>query len=58
MRGALDTMLQKKIKLGMRHWEIQGDLVKTYRVTISAVYSLEASVQAHAHYAEEWTVPL
>ena len=52
MRGALDTMLQKKIKLEMRHWEIQGDLVKIYRVTISAVYSLDAIVQAQAHHAK------
>ena len=50
--------IKKKNRVEVRHPGIQGDLVKIYRVTISAVYSLEASVQAHAHYAEEWTVAL
>ena len=42
----------------MRHWEIQEDLVKIRRVTISAVHSFDASVPAHAHYAEEGIIPL
>ena len=32
--------------------------MKIRRVTISAVHSFDASVPAHAHYAEEGVIPL
>ena len=56
MRGALDSMvyiyIKKKNRVEVRHPGIQGDLVKMCEVTVSAVYSLDAIVQAQAHRAK------
>ena len=39
-------------RVEVRHPGIQGDLVKMREVTVSAVYSLDAIVQAQAHHAK------
>lgn len=55
MRGALDSMVYIYIyiyRVEVRHPGIQGDLVKMREVTVSAVYSLDAIVQAQAHHAK------